>query len=202
MPFSADIRSPVSEPWYADSRRGSRPQSPLTSVARISQHEELMKSTSLVTKRLLNEVGRLESAATTLLNERNSGSMSDAGDAALDCENAYSQLNAAITEMESTVQKIQIDNRKSTADNTISECFDCVTRQCEIDNLRSRVAVLEGEAVSYRTRIDELSNLSGKGTPPPSHHSEKMGPSPLVSASMRLKSVTAALNKALHSRKS
>jgi hypothetical protein len=202
MPFSAEVRSPVSEPWYVDSRRGSRPQSPLTSVARINQHEELMKSTSLVTKRLLNQVNRLESVTVCLLDDKLCDSVSDVADVSLDCEAAYSQLNAAISEMESTVHQIQIANRKSTAENTVAECFDCVSRQCEVDSLRSRVSVLEREAVSYRTRLDELSTLSGKGTPPPSHHSEKVGPSPLVSASMRLKSVTAALNKALHSRKS
>jgi hypothetical protein len=187
------------DPWYSESPKQSKPQSPRSPMSPnsfVAVHEEQLKlSNSLVSKRLLNNVGRLEEATNGLMSELVSCSLSVMTDDSINASAAFADLNETIAEIENLVKRLKEPSEDS-------ECFTCVSLRCENESLKSHIMNLEKENSSYKERMDDLSTAAGKATPQSALSPEKhVGPSPLVSASMRLKSVTAALNKALHARK-
>jgi hypothetical protein len=190
-------RSPSAEPWYAESPKSPRPQSPSNFILGIGVHEDSSKSNSLVSKRLLNGISRLEESANSFLKDVVAIDVHPDDHPASDTSSTMVELTNAISEIEELVVALQTGKRSSES-ICESECFNCVTLQCENESMKARISGLEQELKAWKVRVDELSTASGRVTPPPIPHAERTGPSPLMSASMRLKSVTAALNKALH----
>ena len=192
-------RSPSGDPWYTDSPKFSRPlspRSPRSPNSFVAVHDETSKPVnSLVSKRLLNSIGRIEDATSSLIDYAIVSDISEIRGESDDMSAAFAELNAVICDLETTIK-----NLRDAPDDR--ECFSCVSLQCENDSMKDRISVLEKELTFCRERIDDSSTAAGKVTPQPVPIPEKtVGPSTLVSASMRLKSVTAALNKALHPRK-
>ena len=186
-------RSPPSDPWYADSPKSSRPQSPNNFILGQPTNDDMTKSNSLVSKRLLNDIGRLEEVTNSFFKDVVVIDVFPEEQPHSDADQSLDELSKAISEIEELVISLQ-SQKQAEAESCESECFSCVTLQCENESMRARIGALEQELKVRKGRVDELSTASGKATPPP-------GPSPLMSASMRLKTVTAALNKALHTRK-
>ena len=164
-------------------------------------HEDLsaLRPPSMVTKRLIHEVARVEKALANIdapddFEDDEVHSLTDP-----ECDEALDELNQAISEVEALVAALQ-KKVDSPEDPDSSECFDCVTMRIEMASMKSRMEGLEAELAASRARLEELER-GGKRTATPESSGPK-SPVAAVSASSRLRNVTAALTKALSSRKS
>ena len=163
-----------------------------TRAGQTTFHDDLsaLRPPSMVTKRLLHEVSKVEKA---VLGIASPSDMDDDEDSAIvdeECDAALDDLNQAISEVEALVAALQqqVANPEPPAS---SECFDCVSLRCEIDSLQAELS-------ASKARIAELE----KGVKPTTPESPGPKSPPAVSASSRLRNVTAALSKALHARTS
>ncbi len=192
-------RSSSADPWYNESPKASRPQSPSLFLLAQIPYDEQFKQNSLVTRKLLNNVTRIEDITNSLVKDAVISDLEGHSRSSDASAEPFCELADSIAEIEGLVKSLQAPPHDK--EGIENDCFTCVSLKCELDSMRSRITGLEKELVYWKGRVDELSTTSGKATPPPTAHVERAGPSPLLSASMRLKSVTAALNKALHARK-
>lgn len=104
------------------------------------------------------------------------------------------ELNTVISQVEALVKSVQAENEHLSA----AECSSCTLLRHDNDRLRGKVSELEGLVGSYESRIETMENDTKHAKPdsPPSPAA-----SGLLTASMRLRNVTAALNKALYTKK-
>ena len=163
-----------------------------TQAGQTDVHDDLsaLRPPSMVTKRLLHEVAKLEKAVIGISSPSDMDDDEDSPIVDEECDAALDDLNQAISEVEALVAALQkqVANPEPPAS---SECFDCVSLRCEIDSLQAELS-------ASKSRIAELE----KGVKPTTPESPGPKSPPAVSASSRLRNVTAALSKALHARTS
>lgn len=89
-------------------------------------HEESVKSSSLVSKRLLNEVGRLETVTSGLCSEPSMQDNSSNAEPTPDYESAWTELDRVIRQLE--MKCLELENGGSCADGrqAESDCFLCI----------------------------------------------------------------------------
>lgn len=140
---------------------------------------------------LLGGVEKLEQLVSSL---ESIGANEEPTEKALFNQAGLDELNTVISEVEALVKSLQAKNEHLSA----AECSSCAPLKQDNDRLRGRVSELEGLVGSYESRIETMENDTKHAKPdsPPSPAA-----SGLLTASMRLRNVTAALNKALYTKK-
>lgn len=118
----------------------------------------------------------------------------------LESNNAWKELNDAISEVENLVEVMHSSKvlQSRSMEASLRERGRIEELIQENDGLKSRIDILEGEKRALEVKLEEVERR--ETSTQTSLKTQGGGPEPLVSASMRLKTVTAALNKALTSK--
>ena len=145
----------------------------------------------------LEKLDKAVAGVTAILSPRDSGSESTVN---LESNSAWKELNDAICEVENLVQVMHSSKllQSRSMEASLRERGRVEDLIQENDGLKSRINVLEGEKRALEAKLEEVERR--ETSTQTSSKTQAGGPEPLLSASMRLKTVTAALNKALTSK--
>lgn len=201
--YSPKERSvPASHAWYSDDNLPlDQAESPRGGdiVATLREPSESVQSEDSGAN-LGAEIEKLETAVITVESLQASSDFGPENDTEA-CE-ALNDLNDAILEVENLVKVLQLSpTGMISSDEALTVESGRISRLIEENELLKQRAInLEEERDAFKRKIEGLE----RGVREPTIHSKnpQSGSEPLMTASMRLKSVSAALNKALNSKMS